>query len=73
MEQEIDVELPIGNQLNITQLIDKAEQLAYDGKINTASVGNIPVQILIVDGKMYVFSVRMEYIGLSEKAANENE
>jgi hypothetical protein len=73
MEQEntFEIELPIDTTLNITRLIEKAEQLAYDGKINNAAKGNIPVQFVIVDGKTYIFSVQMEYIGISKQAANE--
>jgi hypothetical protein len=71
MENELqEIELPIDTTLNITQLISKAEQLAYDGNINMAAKGNIPVQFLIVDGRTFVFSVQMELIGL---AKNEND
>jgi hypothetical protein len=71
MENELqEIELPIDTTLNITQLINKAEQLAYDGNINMAAKGTIPVQFLIVDGRTFVFSVQMELIGL---AKNEND
>ena len=68
MENELqEIELPIDTTLNITQLINKAEQLAYDGNINMAAKGTIPVQFLIVDGRTFVFSVQMELIGLSKQ------
>lgn len=68
MENELqEIELPIDTTLNITQLISKAEQLAYDGNINMAAKGTIPVQFLIVDGRTFVFSVQMELIGLSKQ------
>jgi hypothetical protein len=71
MENELqEIELPIDTTLNITRLIEKAEQLAYDGNINMAAKGTIPVQFLIVDGRTFVFSVQMELIGL---AKNEND
>ncbi len=71
MENELqEIELPIDTTLNITELISKAEQLAYDGNINMAAKGTIPVQFLIVDGRTFVFSVQMELIGLS-KQVNE--
>jgi hypothetical protein len=63
----MEIELPISNQLNITKLIEKAEQLAYDGNINNAAKGNIPVQFVIVDGKTFIFSVQMEFIGLAKQ------
>jgi hypothetical protein len=67
-EQTNEIELPIDTALNITQLISKAEQLAYDGNINMAAKGTIPVQFLIVDGRTFVFSVQMELIGLSKES-----
>jgi len=71
MENELhEIELPIDTTLNITELINKAEQLAYDGNINMAAKGTLPVQFLIVDGRTFVFSVQMELIGLS-KQVNE--
>jgi hypothetical protein len=67
-EQTNEIELPIDTALNITQLISKAEQLAYDGNINMAAKGTIPVQFLIVDGRTFVFSVQMELIGLAKES-----
>ena len=67
-EQTYEIELPIDTALNIMQLISKAEQLAYDGNINMAAKGNIPVQFLIVDGRTFVFSVQMELIGLAKES-----
>lgn len=67
-EQQID--LNISESLSINTLIEKAEQLAYDGQINNAQSGTIPVQILLVDGQPFVFSVRMERIEF-EPESNE--
>jgi hypothetical protein len=67
-EQTNEIELPIDTALNIMELISKAEQLAYDGNINMAAKGTIPVQFLIVDGRTFVFSVQMELIGLSKES-----
>jgi hypothetical protein len=69
MEQDNtnEIELPIDTALNIMQLISKAEQLAYDGNINMAAKGTLPVQFLIVDGRTFVFSVQMELIGLAKQ------
>ena len=67
-EQTNEIELPIDTALNIMELISKAEQLAYDGNINMAAKGTIPVQFLIVDGRTFVFSVHMELIGLAKKS-----
>jgi hypothetical protein len=67
-EQTNEIELPIDTALNIMELISKAEQLAYDGNINMAAKGNIPVQFLIVDGRTFVFSVQMELIGLAKES-----
>jgi hypothetical protein len=65
-EQQID--LDINDTLSINTLIEKAEQLAYDGKINNAAIGTIPVQILLVDGRPYVFSVRMEMVEFANES-----
>lgn len=64
MEQNIEqqIDLDINDTLSINTLIEKAEQLAYDGQINNAAIGTIPVQILLVDGRPYVFSVKMEMV-----------
>jgi hypothetical protein len=64
MEQNIEqqIDLDISESLSINTLIEKAEQLAYDGNINNAAIGTIPVQILLVDGRPYVFSVKMEMV-----------
>jgi hypothetical protein len=68
MENELnEIELPIDTKLNISQLIEKSEQLAYDGNINLAAKGSIPVQFLIIDGRTFIFRVEMELIGLSKK------
>lgn len=68
MENELqEIELPIDITLNITELINKAEQLAYDGNINMSAKGTLPVQFLIVDGRTFVFSVQMELIGLAKQ------
>jgi hypothetical protein len=68
MENELnEIELPIDTTLNISQLIEKSEQLAYDGNINLAAKGSIPVQFLIIDGRTFIFRVEMELIGLSKK------
>jgi hypothetical protein len=63
MEQP-EIDLPISDVINITQLIEKSEQLAYDGKINTAAKGTIPVQFVTVDDKVYLFTVQMELISV---------
>jgi hypothetical protein len=67
-EQQID--LDINDTLSINTLIEKAEQLAYDGNINNAAIGTIPVQILLVDGRPYVFSVKMELVEFEPESAD---
>jgi len=69
-EQQID--LDINDTLSINTLIEKAEQLAYDGNINNAAIGTIPVQILLVDGRPYVFSVKMELVEFEPKSADSD-
>jgi hypothetical protein len=68
MENQIhEIELPIDNTLSIQLLIEKAEQLAYDGNINSAAKGSIPVQFLIVEGRTFIFRVEMELIGIAKQ------
>jgi len=70
-EQQID--LDIAETLSINTLIEKAEQLAYDGNINNAAMGTIPVQILLVDGRPYVFSVKMEMVEFDPESPELNQ
>lgn len=72
MEEKIEMEinLDINDTLSINTLIEKAEQLAYDGNINNAQSGTLPVQILLVDGQPFVFSVRMERVEFDNDKPN---
>lgn len=47
-------------KLNINTLVEKAEQLVYDGKISGAEKGIVPVQEIEIDGKVYKLSVMLE-------------
>lgn len=50
--------LPSGSTIDVSLLIQKAEQLAYDGKLRIASSADIPVQILHDDsGRKYKISI----------------
>jgi len=49
--------------LNITTLIEKAEELCYDGRIEMAAEGETSVQIMETDdGKKYQLSVKMKLL-----------
>lgn len=49
--------------LDISKLIEAAEKLAYDGHIEFAAQGEMPVQILTADdGSQYQLKVVMELI-----------
>ncbi len=51
-------ELP--TTLDITQLIEKAEELVYNGRINMAAWGSVVVQKIVIDDKVFEISVVMK-------------
>ncbi len=50
-------------KLNMAELLEKAEEMIYDGRIEMAESGKVPVQILEADnGNEYQLSLVMELI-----------
>lgn len=54
-------------QLNISKLIEKSEELAYDGMIDMAAFGEKPIQVLESEsGNKYIFKISMTLINEKE-------
>lgn len=54
-------------QLDISKLIEKSEELVYDGMIDMASFGEKPVQVLESEtGNKYIFKISMKLINEKE-------
>ncbi len=47
-------------ELNINELIDKAQELVHDGQISGAAMGKMLVQEIEIDGDIYKLSVMLE-------------
>ncbi len=46
--------------LDITQLIEKAEELVYNGRINMAEWGRVSVQEIKIGDKVYQLSLELK-------------
>lgn len=46
--------------IDISKLIDAAQELVHNGDMGGAAKGTMPVQVLEIDGKEYQLSVTME-------------
>lgn len=59
-------------KLEISKLIEKAEQMVYDGKIQGASMASLPVQEITLYGIRYQLSINMTLMNTKEQNIVKN-